>query len=279
MINKRSAGNIVFCGEKRVIQYVCTSIELLYICRAEVLFPFNYLLFLTNCMDTQKIKKFGFEFLTIFIGVFAAFALDNWNDNRKDNNTELKILSEINNGLKQDIKDINVNVEGHKSGLLATAFFSKLLLNKQVHSDSLMYHYFNLLRDFISVQNISGYQTLKSKGLEIIRNDSLRTEILSLYENDYNSLRKLEESYSELQFFEHYHQEFNNAIAPNIIIDKDGKLSGVNSPLKLTEKEKKILLIDLWKITTNRNFMLNNYTDVKNKIIKLQKHIEAELKR
>lgn len=226
----------------------------------------------------DKIRKFGFEFLTIFVGIFAAFALENWNDNRKDNNTALKILSEINNGLKQDIKDINVNMEGHKSGLLASNYFSNLILDKQTNNDSLTYHHFNLLRDFISVQNVSGYETLKSKGLEIINNDSLRTRILSLYENDYNSIRKLEENYSELQFFENYHNDFNSIIAPNFIIDKNGKLIGVNNPLKITEQEKKILLINLWNITTNRNFMLKNYIEVKNKIIKLQKLIEAELK-
>jgi hypothetical protein len=230
-------------------------------------------------MDKQKVKKFGFEFLTIFIGILAAFALENWNDNRKNNHTELKILSEISNGLNQDVKDINTNVEGHKLGLFATNFFRNLILNKQPHKDSLKYHYFNLLRDFILLQNISGYETLKSKGLDIIKNDTLRTEILSLYENDYNSLRKLEENYSELQFFENYHQDFNSTIIPNFILDENGKLTGINNPLKLTDKEQKILLIDLWRIANNRNFMINNYIEVKNKIIEIQKHIEAELKR
>ena len=233
-------------------------------------------------MGKQKIeilKKYGFEFLTIFIGVFAAFALDNWNENRKDNITQIKILSEISNGLSQDIKDISVNVEGHKAGLLATNYFGKIILKKQFQTDSLPFHYFNLLRDFISVQNISGYETLKSKGLEIVANDSLRTEILALYENDYNSLRKLEENYSELQFFENYHKDFDHSIASNFIMDQNGKINGIDHPLKLTEKEKKVLLVDLWKISTNRIFMLNNYTEVKNKIIKLQKRIEKELKR
>jgi len=233
-------------------------------------------------MEKQKIeliKKYGFEFLTIFIGIFAAFALDNWNEDRKDNNTQIKILSEINKGLSQDIKDIGINVYGHRSGLIATSYFEKLILNKQLETDSITFHYFNLLRDFISVQNNSGYETLKSKGLEIVTNDSLRTEILALYENDYNSLRKLEENYSEIQFFKNYNTDFNNSIAPNFIIDQNGKITGINRPLKLTEKEQKILLVDLWKISKNRIFMIKNYSEVENKIIKLQKRIEKELKR
>lgn len=233
-------------------------------------------------MNKQKLeilKKYGFEFLTIFIGVFAAFALDSWNENRKDSATEIKILAEINNGLSQDIKDIGINVQGHKAGLYAADYFRKLVLNTQLQHDSLPFYYFNLLRDFISVQNISGYETLKSKGLEIITDDSLRTEILALYENDYNSLKKLEENYAELQFFKNYHNDFNSSIAPNFLIDQNGNINGINYPLQLTEKEKKVLLVDLWKISTNRVFMLRNYNEVENKIIKLQKRIEQELKR
>jgi hypothetical protein len=225
----------------------------------------------------EKIKKFAFEFFTIFIGIFAAFALDNWNENRKDKNTEIKILTEINNGLNQDVKDLKVNELGHKMGLRAVEYFYEIILNKHPETDSLKQHYFSLFRGFISIQNLSGFETLKSKGLEIIENDSLRTEILSLYENDYNILRKLEENYSEGQFFDHYSQSFDNSMGQNFIFENNGKLTGIKYPILLTEKEKKVLLIDLWKVRINRNFMLENYSEVKNKIIKLQQHLEKEL--
>lgn len=233
-------------------------------------------------MDKTKIetlKKYGFEFLTIFVGIFAAFTLDNWNENRKDHHTEIKILYEINRGLQQDMSDIDVNAAGHRAGLQAAVFFSQLILNKRSNSDSIGYHYFNLLRDFISVQNISGYQTLKSKGLEIIQNDSLRTKILSLYENDYNSLRKLEEDYAELQFFQHYQHDFSQLMVPDFMLDTNGKVGGISIPLNVTAAEKKILLIDLSRMAANRNFMIATYTEVKSKIMKLQQQIDAELKR
>lgn len=233
-------------------------------------------------MTKEKLKsigRFAFEFLSIFIGVFAAFALDNWNDKRKDHLTEIKILGEINNGLKQDIKDITLNELGHKQGLRAVAFFEQLLLNQHPKTDSTFYHYFYVVRDFISVQNVSGYETLKSKGLEIVENDSLRTELLSLYENDYNTVRKLEESYPEMQFFAHYFQTFNNVLAPNFILNEKGRVIGINDPLRLSEKDRKILFSILGKIKNNRNFILSNYKDVKSKILKLQKSLEVELRR
>jgi len=227
----------------------------------------------------ESFKKYGFEFLTIFIGIFAAFALDNWKENRKDQFTEIKILTEIRNGLIKDFEDINTNETGHKQGVSAVVFFRNLISTNQTKDDSAGLHYFNLFRDFISVQNISGYETLKSKGLEIIENDSLRSHIISLYEYDYNALRKLEENYSELQFQESYFNEFNKHLAPSFIFNKEGVISGINPRLSIPENEKKILMVDLWKIQKNRDFMLKYYSGVKLKVKKLQDEINQELKR
>ncbi|WP_221391531.1 DUF6090 family protein [Dyadobacter sp. NIV53] len=228
---------------------------------------------------SENLKKYAFEFLTIFIGIFAAFALDNWKENRKDQQTEIKILTEISNGLVKDLDDININEMGHKQGLEATKFFRNLITTPQIKTSSPAFLYFNLFRDFVSVQNTSGYETLKSKGLEIIENDSLRSNIISLYEYDYNALRKLEENYSEIQFQESYFNEFNRSLAPNFTFDKKGDINGINSPIKIPENEKKILMVDLWKIEKNRRFMLQYYSVVKVKIKKLQEEIIRELKK
>ena len=151
-------------------------------------------------MKKKKWKKYTFEFLSIFVALISAFALSNWNDNRKDSLSENKILTEISNGLEKDLDDIKLNIGGHKTGISACNYFRDVFAGKNIEADSLMFHYFNLTRDFVSIQNTAGYETLKSKGLELIKNDSLRLKIISLYEYDYNTLRKLEEEYTEMQF-------------------------------------------------------------------------------
>ncbi len=222
-------------------------------------------------------KKYTFEFLSIFIAVISAFALSNWNENRNNRNAESKILSEINNGLEKDLEDIHLNVLGHRTGVKAADYFRKLIANKPISKDSLMFYYFNLTRDFVSIQNTSGYETLKSRGLELIRNDSLRTKIVSLYEYDYNILRKLEEEYYELQFQENYFKEINKSISQNLQFNEDKLLTGISTPLKLNQREEKILLTYLWKIQSNRNFILQYYSEVERKIEKLKTAIEDEL--
>lgn len=223
-------------------------------------------------------KKYTFEFLSIFVAVISAFALNNWNDNRNDRNAENKILTEIKNGLAKDIEDMRLNELGHKMGINAVNYFRNILADKPASKDSMMFHYFNLTRDFVSAQNISGYETLKSKGLELIRNDSLRTKIVSLYEYDYNTLRKLEEEYYELQFQENYFKEINSLIAQNFEFNQDKMLIGITTPLKLESDKENIVLIYLMKIQINRNFILQYYTEVKQKIEQLQLEIQSELK-
>lgn len=224
-------------------------------------------------------KKYSFEFLSIFIAVISAFALNNWNDNRRDNQAESKILTEILNGLAKDKKDFVENAKGHEFGIESCRFWRKVLRNEKTQLDSLQLHYFMLTRDFITIQNSSGYETLKSKGFEIIDNDSLRTKIISLYEFDYQIIRKLEEEYYEYQFQQNYFKELNRALAPNFIYNAEGNIDDITLPIKLQESERKILLSYLLKTEDNRLHLLRSYNDIKARIDELQKDIESELKR
>ena len=217
------------------------------------------------------------EFLLLFVAVISAFSLNKWNENRKDEIAETKILNEIINGLERDIEDANMNVFGHKLGLSSCRFWSRIIENKDVYSDSVTVHYMALTRDFISIQNISAYETLKSKGFELIENDSLRTQIVALYEFDYQILKKLEEEYHEMQFYENYFSEFHKVIASNLLYDEKANITGIQLPLTISNREKNILLGYVNKIQINRRYILKFYDRVIVKINDLKANIESEL--
>lgn len=220
-----------------------------------------------------KRRGYLLEFLSIFLAVISAFALNNWNDNRKINIAEDKILEEISNGLESDLEDIDINIYGHNLGLNALDQFYKIVNNKAIISDTLHKHYSRLTRDFISLQNISGYTTLKSRGLEILEDDSLRLSIISLYEYDYTMLRKLEENYEENQFFKHHYKPINEILSPHFTFE-NGQLIDIKQPIQLTSKEKNRILSAFEKIRINRNFMLRIYNDVKINIAKLKEILD-----
>jgi hypothetical protein len=222
-------------------------------------------------------KKYVLEFLSIFIAVISAFALSHWNENRRDEQAATKILMEISNGLEKDLEDIMINIAGHKEGLNSCRFWRGILSNQRADLDSLNQYYLALTRDFFSVQNNSGYETLKSKGLELIKNDSLRYDIISLYEYDYESLKTMEENYFEMQFQENYFKDFNKVVAPNFDFDERGNIQTIKLPLKIKEEEKKIILTYLWKIQVNRKFILYYYADMENKIMDIRRRIKNEI--
>ena len=228
-------------------------------------------------MNNTNWTKYTIEFLSIFVAVISASALNNWNDNRRNHVAETKILTEIIHGLEKDIDDVDMNVYGHEQGIKANAYWRSIFLGNQPNTDTLFQYYFQLTRDFVSIQNTSGYETLKSKGFEIIQNDSLRAMIIGLYEYNYQTLLKLEEEYQELQFHKSFYHEINQYIAPNLEFDEQGKLIGLDLPVQLTKTEKNTVLSYLWKIDVNRKFILHYYTEVKQQIEELKTAIQKEL--
>ena len=229
-------------------------------------------------MKSLNWKKYAFEFLSIFIAILAAFALDNWNDNRNDRVAEAKILTEILNGLEKDKEDVAMNIFGHELGLKACNYWRNVTRNQPYESDSLRQYYIILTRDFVSIQNTTGYETLKSRGLELVENDSLRERIVTLYEFDYQTLRKLEEEYGEMQFHENYFEVINTVFLPYMQFDSIGSLSSIEYPLDLERNAENLLLSYLWKIEYNRNFILREYQKVEKKILALKADLNLVLK-
>ena len=225
----------------------------------------------------QRWGHYAFDFLTVFTGITVAFLLNTWSEGRKDNHTETKILTEIKNGLQLDTADIAVNVLGHQLGIDACQYFRNLIDNKEV-SDSLANKQFVvLMRDFVSIQNKSGYESLKSKGLELISNDSLRLSIIAMYDYHFQILEKMEENYFENQFYQNYFEPISQLLAGNFIYNDQGQLTGFSRPVKMTATQRKLFLTYLNKIQFNREFMISYYQQVNSAAVDLMNRIDAEL--
>lgn len=222
-------------------------------------------------------KRFVFEFLSMFFAVILAFALNSWNDNRKVENVETNILKEISNGLELDVTDIEGNVYGHKTALMGASYFRRLLQGRPVGTDSIGVFQKVLLRDYISMQNTSGYESLKSQGLSVIKDDSLRVEIIKLYEYNYKLIEKIEEEYASQQFFNAYSERVHAAISPNLVFGENGKLERIRTPLNLSNDQRNRLLLDIGLIVEERSFTMDFYDDTSAQIEKVKAMIKTEL--
>lgn len=230
-------------------------------------------------MKKRSWKSYLLEFLSIFIAVISAFALNSWNENRRDHNAQTKILSEISNGLQKDIEDIHGNMMGHEKGIEACDYLRRLAWGETVSRDSIAQHFMRVTRDFVTIQNRSGYEALKSKGLEVVEDDSLRYAIIALYEYDFTTLQKLEEEYAEMQFYKSHFSALSTLLSPHFIFDQEGHPTNIKLPLKLTKSQKNDLLTRLLKIEANRRFILRFYSGIEKKIENINRMIREQLQK
>jgi len=227
---------------------------------------------------STNFKKFLFEFFSVFFAVVFAYLLNQWNEDRKDDLSENKILTEINNGLKRDSLDLAYDEKHFKVSIDAIKYFNNITNNIEVGNDSLPLYYFYLTRDFITLQNTSGYETLKSKGLETIKNDSLRKSIINLYEVTYKLHRKFSEEYDENKYMKNYFEKINDVIAPHFIFDSNNNIIGLNQPINLKNQDKNIVKSYLWKLALNRNDRLEVTKGNQIKIGEVRSLIKEDLK-
>ncbi|MCU0393391.1 MAG: DUF6090 family protein [Thermoflexibacter sp.] len=124
------------------------------------------------------------ELFLIVAGILIALSINNWNDGRKQRQNEIKMLREIKSNLQSDLKD----VEGNLIVLGIMLKNKKIIMEseKTGYQDTLNRYLNNVLYDNVFlVINRSSFESLKSLGLYLISNDSIRLEIVDLYEYDY----------------------------------------------------------------------------------------------
>ena len=135
------------------------------------------------------------EILLIVIAINVGLWFNNFNDQRKARNLESKILHEFVVSLNSDREDILSNIKTHKKGIESSV---RLLKNKTENIDTLKsdlswtYGWSYLIAD------LSSYESLKSIGFQLIKNDEIRHSIIKLYNVDYKTITETENNHKRI---------------------------------------------------------------------------------
>lgn len=221
----------------------------------------------------NPLSRFVLEIFSIFLGVTIAFLANHWNEQRKERLIERKTLREISIELESDLTDIKNNINGHRLGIDAVSMFQRYVRNEPVDFDTLSINFERLYRDYISITNTTAYETLKSRGIEIISNDQLRADIVELYDFAYEIIQKLEEEYYPAQFHQNYFDDISEYFKDYLEIQGDN-IRFVKS--HKGKPDQKMLLV-LREIKQWRLFNISSYEQSEQKINKLIADIETEL--
>ena len=143
-------------------------------------------------METGKTGKYfkyaiG-EIILVVIGILIALQINNWNENRKLQNEELKLLidikSNLNTTLESFVLDTILNLKDLQQ-------YNKIenYINQDLPYTNELDSAFGVLTFWSSPYITStAYNTLHAKGLDLIKNETLKNSIVNIYESTFKSL-------------------------------------------------------------------------------------------
>jgi len=138
---------------------------------------------------TGKYLKYAIgEILLVVIGILIALQINNWNENRKQQQIETIILNDIKKDLIQTKEDLTKNVKRHNNQI---EIYNELLYNiekTKVYNDSLDSKFIQLIFWTSPYLTLATYENLKlDKGIDIISNDNLKKQIINLHEKTFKT--------------------------------------------------------------------------------------------
>jgi len=152
----------------------------------------------TRIRSTGPLRRSVGEVTMIVIGVLIALAASDWQQRRAERETELDMLQELSAQIESDLLVLDsfmnryVNIEDRVGTLLT------LLRSGAPYVDSLDTYFGTLYGMDGRALNTSGYESLKSQGLGLIKDDALRSHIARVYERSYDRARGARDAESSI---------------------------------------------------------------------------------
>ena len=118
------------------------------------------------------------EILLVVIGILIALQINNMNEERKKLAKSHDVLFEIKENLQFNNSRFMAEIEEEKNVIKSIDIVLESINKYKVYNDSLDFHFINTTYWPTASRKSSGYETLKSHGVELIRSTTLRQSII-----------------------------------------------------------------------------------------------------
>lgn len=245
--------------------------------------PFFHKIRYKLAYDNQFLKYSRYaigEIVLVVIGILIALQINNWNEARKERNLELQLLRSFERSLQKDLLDMDSNIRVHQNGIVAANTILKILEEPGPRdSDSISVLMSKVLMPTLFVYSTSAFETLKSKGVTLISNDSLRDHIIEVYDSRYRFFvenEKIHYQTLEKMLFEvfpgRFEDSYNYQINPP---DFDGTVRPIDADALANDKE---FLYHLRSFRNRLNILVDwQYAQLRQRIVALRKDIRDEI--
>ncbi|MFT4739822.1 MAG: hypothetical protein ACI9L9_000597 [Marivirga sp.] len=162
---------------------------------------------------SQKWPEYLLEILVLIIGIYGAFAVENWKEDKQNQAKELSIIKDIHEEFNQNIKVLEKVKNGHKISYRSALQLKNMFPIKpaETNLDSVSHHLFSTLTNwtFEPVQGRIKW-LVNSDNFDLIQNKALQEALISwerTYE-DYHEDEQLAYSFNEAILFPYISDHF-----------------------------------------------------------------------
>lgn len=151
------------------------------------------------------------EIALVVLGILIALQINNWNEARKDKIIEKEILRNLAQCLDTNVKLLEEQIDLNKRSDDASEIILHALENRLPYHDSLSAYlgYASNVDNSGDIFSYYAYEVLKNTGMEIIRNQALKNEIVLLFEETFaiprNRMDRVGETYADHVAFRQEH--------------------------------------------------------------------------
>jgi hypothetical protein len=125
------------------------------------------------------------EILIITLGILVALQIDRWKESVDKNEREIKILTELKSSLNDDLLFLHLMRTRYNDVIESATKLQRHLFLKYEYTDSIQQYAIKTGYGFTFKYRNGVYENLKSHGIDIISNDSIKHKILTLYDFEY----------------------------------------------------------------------------------------------
>lgn len=126
------------------------------------------------------------EIILVVIGILIALSINNWNEARKEASKEVKVLKSLELDLSENLQRLEQMITSESLLVQRNKVLIELLKKEQTsYHDSLRIYFGNIATYFAFFPQVTAYESLKSEGVSLIKNDSLRFSLIKLFDDHY----------------------------------------------------------------------------------------------
>jgi len=211
------------------------------------------------------------EIALVIIGILIAIQINNFNENSKLIRKEIVLLSEMKRNIQDDLMDLDFNIKGNRNRMQSNQAIKLALQSTDPFHDSLKYHFGNMFGNFQLNENTAAWENLKSVGLDLISNDSLRNSLARLYSTQYKYLENLEKGLDD-------NYQWNYAYPQLLEHIKLERMWESGAPRNFEELKTDFEFMEVLNMNlTIREYMQNQYEKAESSAKSLVEHIDSHM--